>query len=333
MYQKTRVKLTFIYSFLFFILFWALSFGIFLWMRESLYERYISQVKTAHEREPKEIFDKADEKIASIAGSVAISQLGVILLTINGAFFVFIPLLSYYLTGKTLHPVKQSYDQQKQFVSDASHEMRTPLSIMSGEMELALKRQRTVQEYQAILRSSLEEINRLSTLINNLLFLARGNAPKQKIRMEHVDITDLISSVVHLYHPKMKEKGLHIHFTPAEKSLVVIGHAYMLHTVFSNLLDNAIKYTPMKGKIWISISAVSSMVKVSIRDNGIGISGTDTDKIFDRFYRVDTSRSNPKGYGLGLSIAKSIIIRHHGKIEVLSTPFKGSTFIVYLPQV
>jgi two-component system, OmpR family, sensor kinase len=315
------------------MLFWVLSFGIFLWMRESLVEGYISRVKQIHEIEPHEIFDLGDEKIATIAGTVVIAQLGLILFTINGGFFVLIPLVSYYLTGKTLHPIQKLYEQQKQFVSDASHELRTPLSIMSGEMELALKKQRSGKEYKKIIQSSFEEINRLSTLVNNLLFLARGTYGKQKIKLDRVDITDLINTVVHIYHLKIREKTIKIHFTPAEKSLMVCGQHTMLQTLFSNLVDNAIKYTPDKGQIWIRITSDSEMVHVDIKDNGIGLNRIDQEKIFDRFFRADASRSETKGFGLGLSIAQSIAHLHNGNITVDSVANKGSVFTVSLPQI
>lgn len=166
MFTQTQLKLTFFYSLLFLCLFWAFSFGLYFWMERSFGESYISQVKQRQVQQGQfeGEFDERKTTIVTIAGDVALDQLQSILLAINGISLFVIPTISWYLAKRSLAPIQIAHERQKQFVSDASHELRTPLSIMSGEIELALKKIRKVQDYQAILKSNKEELGRLLPL-------------------------------------------------------------------------------------------------------------------------------------------------------------------------
>jgi signal transduction histidine kinase len=334
MYRSLRLKLTFLYSALFFILFWSLSLGLYIWMTESLGEGYITQVRERHQSlffpEP---FDKAKENTVTIAGTVALEQLQEIILILNGLLLFIIPAGSWFLTTKTLEPTLKAHEEQKKFVSDASHEMRTPLSILSGEMEVVLKKNRKAEEYKRIIASSKQEIDRLSRLVESLLFLARNDAVNYKIKPQKVDITDLLNSIIKDLNRKITDKKIKVIFSPTKQTLEVNGQDAILRTLFLNILDNALKYAPEKGKIWIKVFNNKGDMTVKIKDNGPGIDLADREKIFNRFYRVDESRSRTKGFGLGLSITKSIVEKYCGKITVDSQLGKGSTFTVYLPKV
>jgi signal transduction histidine kinase len=333
MYKRARFKLTVIYSILFITIFWLTSIGLYFWFRLSLGEGYITEVRQRDKEEPLDnFFNNGNKGVVVIAGNVALDELYTILLFLNAGFIIIIPLTSWYLTGRTLDPVNKSYEQQKQFVSDASHEMRTPLAIISGELEVALKKIRTDIEYKQIITSSKEEIDRLSNLVENLLFLARGDQTGKKFQFEPIDITDLLDSLIRDYKLKIENKKLKVSFKPAGSNPVIWGQSSMLRTLFSNLIDNAVKYTPEKGRIWIKISSLSHFVIINVKDNGIGIAPDNQPEIFDRFYRADPSRSKTKGFGLGLAITKSIINMHNGRILVSSSPGKGSAFTVYLPK-
>jgi len=163
------------------------------------------------------------------------------------------------------------------------------------------------------------------------LFLARDDQGRQAIEFEKVDITDLIGSVIASLQTESMKKGITVHYEPEEEPTVAQGQSVMLRRLFVNIINNAIRYTPLKGEILISLSTGKQYAQVIITDNGIGISPEDQEKVFNRFYRVDDSRSQTKGYGLGLAICKSIIELHHGKITLRSALNQGSTFTISLP--
>lgn len=333
MRKQTRVRLTFIYSVLTLTVFWFLSAALYLWFQGYIEKRYLTQVRTLYRAtEGKVPLDSQYDHVAIAAGRATLGQLRAILLILNGGLILLIPAASWYLTGMTLDPVYKAYEQQKQFVSDASHEMRTPLSILSGEMEITLKKNRSVTEYRQMIRSSKEEIDRLKSLVENLLFFARDDhTMMERSLLQHIDVTDLINTIISDFHQKITAKRLTVDFRPGAGNLVVYGSQSMIRTLFANLIDNAIKYSPDGGHIWISLTTTDNLAAINIRDNGMGIAPADQKHIFDRFYRSDMSRSKPKGFGLGLAITKSIVEMHQGSITVKSAPNKGTSFTVYLP--
>jgi two-component system, OmpR family, sensor histidine kinase CiaH len=334
MFEQARIKLAIIYTLLFLWLFWALSFGLYRWMQYSLGDGYISMVKQIHgQNQNLGIFDENKATVVIIASKVALSNLKNILFIINAILLLVVPVLGWFLTKKTLDPIQNNHEIQKRFVSDASHELRTPLSILSGEMEIALSKPRTTLDYKNIIKSSKEEIDRMTMLVKNLLFLAKTDYTKDKLHFSQVDVTDLLNSIISEYHLKIKQKNISVDFEPAEISTTIPGQPMLLGQLFSNLIDNAIKYSKFKGKITISEIYQNHYLKINFKDNGLGINPKDKEKIFDRFYRVDQSRSQEKGYGLGLSICKSIVDIHKGKLTVDSVLGKGTSFAVYLPRI
>ncbi len=278
--------------------------------------------------------EKKDTKVVTVAGDVALDQLLNILMVLNGGLLIIIPVTSWFLAKRTLAPVEKIHEQQKQFVSDASHEMRTPLSIMSGEIEVTLNKKRTADEYKKTLISTKEETKRLTKLVENLLFLAKADRNDKNITLQTVDITDVISDVVQSLQLKSNNKNISLFLrTDNVIAPMVHGHPTLLHQLFYNLIDNAITYTSKKGKVTISLAELKSFVSIAIVDTGIGIAREQQEKITQRFYRVDAARSQTKGYGLGLAIVKSIIERHKGRLRISSKVNEGSTFTVFLPKV
>jgi len=330
MFRKTNFKLAFLYSFLFLCSFWAFSISLYVWMDHSFGESYISEVQQQNfEGE----FDQRDTAIATTAGEVALDRLRNILLVLNGGLAIIIPGVAWLMTRRTLAPVQRIHNQQKQFVSDVAHELRTPLSIMGGELEVALRKERTVSDYKQVLASSKQETDRLISLVENLLFLARADQRKQAIDFEKVDITDVVGSVIASLQTESANKQIVLHFKPEAEPTFAWGQPSMLRRLFFNLIHNAILYTPAEGDVWVSLSANKQYTQVAIKDTGIGISPENQERIFNRFYRIDPSRSQTKGYGLGLAICKSIVELHHGRITVHSALEQGSTFTVILPTV
>ncbi len=226
----------------------------------------------------------------------------------------------------------ESFAQVRQFSADASHELRTPLTVMRGEIEIALRSPKTPEEYRNTLESSLEEILRMSTIIDNLLTLGKADQGTLDVTFSEVNLKELVEE---LYEDSMilaEEKEIHVDLEAATP-LVIVGDRFRLHQLFLNLVDNAIKYTPEGGTVRLTTAREDGSAVFTVSDTGIGIPKDEQVKIFDRFYRIDKARSREKGgSGLGLSIAKRIAELHRGTIEVTSELGKGSTFTVKLPM-
>jgi heavy metal sensor kinase len=236
----------------------------------------------------------------------------------------------------------KSFQQIKQFSSDASHELKTPLTILKGEVEVALRKERAAQEYEQILRSNLEEINRMSTIVEDLLLLSKTEFEEVPLHKEHVHLTEILRDVVVQVTILAQAKQIHIHMSNSDGDITVLGDALRIRELLLNLIENGIKYTPERGSVSITLETEKKpegsaggpigFVKIIVSDTGIGIEKKDQEKIFDRFFRVDKARSREQGgSGLGLSICKWIVEAHQGEISVESELGRGSSFIVKLP--
>jgi heavy metal sensor kinase len=225
----------------------------------------------------------------------------------------------------------RSFKQMRQFSADASHELRTPLTIVKGEIEVGLRKQRPLKEYRRILKSNLEEVNHMSQIVNDLLFLSKADMGEIHLQKQRIDLTQLVTEV----HAQARMIAIAKEITvrmSTDSNVVLVGDRLRLRQLLLNLVDNGIQYTPEGGEVMISLESNDSQVKLRVLDNGIGISPEDQPHIFDRFFRVDKARSREAGgSGLGLSICKWIIEAHGGEISVESDPGKGSTFTVTLP--
>jgi heavy metal sensor kinase len=227
----------------------------------------------------------------------------------------------------------KSFSQVKQFSADASHELRTPLTILKGETEWALRSARGEKEYRATLTSNLEEIDHMSKIIEDLLILSRADIGEEYVVLEPIKIAPILQEVYDTGKilADMKSKKLSLALGDLD-GVTIMGDKHRLRQLFLNLIDNGIKYTRKNGSVDLSAQMTAKNLKITVSDDGIGISGRDQKRIFDRFYRVDKNRSRKEGgTGLGLSICKVIAEAHHGKISVKSRPGKGSTFIIDLP--
>jgi len=228
-----------------------------------------------------------------------------------------------------LQRLEKAFTSQKKLFEDLSHELKTPLTILKGEFEIILKKMRSKDEYESVIKSALEEINRVSKLAENLLLLARFDSKEAFPEKRKLELNQLIQSVIANVKGMSELKEIRVSFNSAEK-LMLDADESQLRTLFFNILDNAVKYTLPGGDVWVSVTKDKQSAKVKIQDTGIGIPAEDIDNVFDRFYRVDKSRNNT-GFGLGLSIAKSIIEAHGGTIEARSISSEGTTFTILLP--
>jgi heavy metal sensor kinase len=227
--------------------------------------------------------------------------------------------------------LEKAFQRQKQFTSDASHELRTPLSVIEAESTLALQKERPSSDYRQSLETISQEARQMSSLIDQLLTLARADAGKEQWNFTEVNLGELIASLSTDAEVLCQEKGLTFQLgqTP---DLAVKGDEARLRELFMNLVDNAVRYTPAPGTISISLRREGQMAVLAITDTGVGIPAEDIPLIFERFYRVDKSRSRAEGgTGLGLAICRHIAEAHGGKIEVESRVGVGGTFSVWLP--
>jgi heavy metal sensor kinase len=226
--------------------------------------------------------------------------------------------------------LEADFERQARFTADASHELRTPLAVLRSHAELALSRPRAPDEYQATLRTCLGAVERMTTLVDGLLTLARADAGKLDLQAETIDLDDLVQESAELLQPLAVERNIQIRLelSPA----LVHGDRDRLSQVIVNLLTNAIVYNQPKGEVDVRVSAGENAC-LAVRNTGPGIPAEDLPHIFERFYRVDKARSRAHGgIGLGLAICKTIVLAHGGQILAESQPSRATTFTVKLPK-
>jgi heavy metal sensor kinase len=238
--------------------------------------------------------------------------------------------------AKTLNDMLGRLDsaffQMRQFSADASHELKTPLTILKGEMEVALRTPRSPEEYQRVLNSGLEELDRINHLVEGLLLLARVDAGVLKLDLKPVALEKLLLEVSEQMKVVAEAHAIELH-TGSLEPAPVQGDKEHLRRLVLNLLDNGIKYTPSGGKVTVTLHSKDEWVFLKITDSGIGLSKVDQQRVFSRFYRsTETRFRDERGVGLGLSIARSIAVAHGGRIEVESILGQGSTFTIFLPK-
>ena len=227
--------------------------------------------------------------------------------------------------------LEQSVIKLKQFSSDASHDLKTPLTIIRGEIEIALRKNRSTKDYIKTLTSVQEEAGKLETIIDNLLFLSRIDSPSQRLSLKIVPLDEVILNVFEKAEHLANKKGIIFIIGEMEPTLIR-GDNILLNRLLMNILDNAIKYTPTGGRVDIALEKASKNVSLKVHDTGIGIPVESLPYIFDRFYQVDKSRSQrSQGSGLGLSIVKKIADIHSALIDVKSEVNQGTLFQVIFP--
>jgi heavy metal sensor kinase len=232
--------------------------------------------------------------------------------------------------NQMLTRLDQAFKQVKRFSADASHELQTPITSLRGEIEVALRSPRKPEEYQEILKSSLEEVERLAGLVEGLLILARAESGMLKMDSQSMELAELIEEIY--WKMKVLADKRSIDFVLSEvQSVIFHGDRERIRRLILNLVDNAIKYTPPNGRISLSLIKEERKIDFSVSDTGRGIDDDEREQIFQPFYRSEGVLSE-KGSGLGLSIAKSIALAHGGDISVKSIPGIGSTFTLTLPS-
>ena len=218
----------------------------------------------------------------------------------------------------------------KEMNDNIAHDLRSPIARIRGGAEVTLTSGRTMGEYESMAASTIEECDRLLDMINTMLMISKTESGAYKFTSEDVDLSGLVRQACDLFGP-IAEDGKVALRCDAPGEIRLTGDTSMLQRLISNLLDNAVKYTPAGGTVTIAATESESRVVVSVQDTGIGISSEELPRIFERFYRCDRSRSQA-GIGLGLSLAAAIARAHGGNITATSAPDQGSTFTIVLPK-
>ncbi len=227
--------------------------------------------------------------------------------------------------------LEASIRQIRQFSADASHELRTPLTITKGETELALRKPRSPEVYREALESNLEEIDRMSRIVEELMFLSRADLGEVHVASDPVQLDTLVQEIQMQAMVLGKEQQIATTLGQVEP-LRVSGDEWRLRELILNVVDNAVKYSLPRGTVELGLTQDRGMARVTVQDHGIGMTPEEQRLVFDRFYRTDAARAHAqKGTGLGLSICKWIAEAHHGTIEVTSTFGQGSRFTISLP--
>jgi two-component Ni(II)/redox sensor kinase NrsS len=240
---------------------------------------------------------------------------------------------SWWLSGLAMQPIYQSYQQQQQFTANAAHELRSPLASLLATVEATLRLPPSHRQNVPMMLQTVErQGRRLSDLITDLLFLTSLEHQSSPKPFQPCCLNDLISDLTEEFLELATQSDIHLIHQIPPQALYVLGHESQLYRLVSNLMANAIQYTPRGGQVVVSLTARDRTALITVKDTGIGIAPEQQARIFDQFYRVDSDRARKTGgTGLGLAIVQAIAKSHQGNIQVQSQLGRGSTFIVKLP--
>lgn len=312
MFRRATIRLTVTYTAVQLGLFAAFAVGIYLFVTGTF------------------DFDAAESDGAGAlnAAEQGFANLRTGLFVLYGALLVLVPISSYFMARAALAPLRKSYDLQQRFVDGASHEMRTPLSVIQGELELALITPRSPAEYERAMQTALEAVDGLTGLTNDLLLLSRGAGTELTNTYERVDLDELVTHDIQARRGNPVDAARLV--TEFGGNTIVRGSRVLLARAIANVVDNALKFTPTPGTVTIHTDSQNGICTVIVRDTGIGMNDNDIRHAFDRFWRSDQVRSHP-GHGLGLSLVHQIIQAHDGRVTLRSRAGVGTTVTITLP--
>nr|WP_320025162.1 ATP-binding protein [uncultured Acetobacterium sp.] len=249
-----------------------------------------------------------------------------------GSIAVLIP-ISYFLAGKSLQPIKETFEDQKKFIANASHELRTPLTVIQTNVEvLKLKEDEQIKDNMKWLNNIASEGETMAKLISELLLIAQAENQQLAMDKNVFDLSSMCQQMVDLMTELANEKEIELSENISQ-GIQYRGDEERLKQAVRILVDNAIKYTPVGGKVQLCLVQGKRHLVIEVKDTGIGLTEEEKAKVFSRFYRVDDARNRETGgVGLGLNIADYIVKKHNGKIKIDSVPNKGSTFSIVLPK-
>ena len=279
-------------------------------------------------------FDAAesDGEGAVNAAEQGFALLRTALIIFYACLLVVIPLSSWLMARSALRPIRASFERQQQFVDGASHEMRTPLSVIQGELELALTRSRTPAEYQAAITVALTATDGIIRLTDDLLKLSRTSKEELSDSFTLIDLNQILPELADAAATSGRRADIHVTLHTG-RPLLVRGSAELLSRAVGNVLDNALKFSRPGGTVTLSTSSSdNSAAVIRVEDDGIGMTPAELSHAFDRFWRAEASRTTP-GHGLGLALTRQIIQAHDVTITLESQPGRGSTVTLKIPTV
>jgi two-component system heavy metal sensor histidine kinase CusS len=234
--------------------------------------------------------------------------------------------------NKMLDGLEESFERISRFSADIAHDLRTPVNNIRGEAEVALARARTVDEYREVLGSCLEEAVRLSDLIGDLLFLARAESPLAHLHRESINVGDLLSGIREYYEAPAADRGVALSTVVPDEPLIAQLDRTLLQRAVGNLVSNALAHTPSGKSVVLGAFVEPAAVRIEVSDAGVGIPPEALPRVFDRFFRVDESRTQASGgTGLGLAIVHSIVLLHGGNVEITSKVGQGTQVTLRVP--
>lgn len=236
--------------------------------------------------------------------------------------------------NETFQRLEHSFQRLNQFTADASHELRTPLAVIQSQVELALSQPRTAESYQQTLETCQRSAERMRTLVDGLLLLARSDSERLNLRLAPTDLRLIAEDAVAQFQEKAASLEIELDCITPEQEVLISADPIFLGQVPANLIQNALQNTPAKGTVTVQVTTNGTDAVLTVTDTGCGIAADHIPMLFDRFFRVDTARTRRDGgSGLGLAICRSLVDAHEGMISCESSPGAGSKFIVKLPLV
>jgi two-component system, OmpR family, heavy metal sensor histidine kinase CusS len=234
--------------------------------------------------------------------------------------------------NQMLDRLEESFERISRFSADIAHDLRTPVNNIRGEAEVALSRARSADEYRDVIESCLEESVRLSDLIGDLLFLARAESPLTQLRRQPVDVGELLGGVREYYETSAADAGVSLTTTLSDEPVIAELDKTLLQRAVGNLVSNALAHTQPGGAVVLATNADFATIRIEVSDTGVGIPAEALPRVFDRFFRVDSSRSQTSGgTGLGLAIVQSIAVLHGGSVQIASHPGHGTRVTLHMP--
>lgn len=325
-FQKTRIILTSWYVAILAVILFSFSFVLYTGEQHD-FVRIIVQ-RDFSGRSPRLLNDTEQQDVANQL--IAIRRAFLInLITVDGVILLVGGALSYFLAGKTLSPIQKTFLKQKEFLADVSHEIRTPLAAIQTATEVTLRaKEKNKNDYKHVLTQVHVQTGRLTKMANDLLLLSRMETLQTK-KFTSVSLVKIIKQGVQALSTSANAKNISLQYKNGA-NVSVLGDSLELEQLVIILLDNAIKYTKENGSITVTVTK-DPKPTIIVKDSGIGIATDNLERIFERFYQVDSSRSQP-GSGLGLAIAREILTRHKAKIHVESSVGHGTTFVIVFPD-
>jgi two-component system sensor histidine kinase CiaH len=324
-FLKARLKLTLFYA--------ASLFVVIVIFSSLLYALFVNNIINSNEFEGENYSELNANKEFQVLND-AISRLRLTLIITDAGIIIIVTVLGYFLSNRTLKPIKNSLEEQKRFVSDSAHELRTPLTIMKTGIEtVTTGKKQSLKEYQALTKDLLEEINKLINMSNGLLFLSKKDSVGFLISHESLNISLICEKQINLFQPYAAKKSVFLN-SNIKGQYYLKGNYEQISQLVTNLLKNAIDYNKHGGNVSLFLEKQKNNIILKVTDTGIGIAPDDLKHIYKRFYKADESRSiSDSGAGLGLSIVKEIVNLNRGIMKINSILDKGTEVIISFPTL